>query len=236
VAVKCLLAGKETRTMGFTIITTISPEFTRAERDFFPTWHANSGADSIVVHKIDEGSWPENILKRAEIFRDELIARMRRGENVLLLDADCIVLRDLSGGFSDKHSISVARWPQVNMWVAFFNLARPPVPIPWKALLRSVAGEIATKVAAGHTASHECDQVVWRPHLHRIEGYVLRLAEWEWNYNCFDLPQWQRELPKLKEITRVIHIKGHGDWEYAQLDAKLDYARALWPKELACIA
>lgn len=222
--------------MGFTIITTISPEFTRAERDFFPTWHANSGADSIVVHKIDEGSWHRNILRRAELFRDELIARKRNRERVLLLDADCIVLRNLSEGFSDDHAISVARWPQVNMGVAFFNLAIQPRPWPWTGFLRNIVKEIAAKVAGGHTPQHECDQVIWRPALHQIESHVLKLAEWEWNYNCFDLPQWERELPKLKEITRVIHIKGHGDWEYAQLDAKLDYARALWPKELACIA
>lgn len=222
--------------MGFTIITTISPEFTRAERDFFPTWHANSGADSIVVHKIDEGSWHENILKRAELFRDELIARKRNGERVLLLDADCIVLRDLSEGFSDEHPISVARWPQVNMGVAFFNLAIQPRPWCWVGFLRNIVKELAAKVASGHTPQHECDQAIWRPWLYRIESHVYKLAEWEWNYNCFDLPQWDRELPKLKEITRVIHIKGHGDWEYAQLDAKLDYARSLWPKELACIA
>ncbi len=222
--------------MGFTIITTVSPEFARAQRDFIPTWHANSGADSIVVHKIDEDSWHQNILRRAEIFCDELITRIRHGERVLLLDADCIVLRDLSEGFSDAHPISVARWPQVNMGVAFFNLSRHPWPTPWKVFLRDIVKEIAAKVAGGHTPQHECDQVIWRPRLHQMEGHVYKLAEWEWNYNCFDLPQWERELPTLKEITRVIHIKGHGDWEYAQLDAKLDYARSLWSKELACIA
>ncbi len=222
--------------MKFTIITTISPKFARAERDFFPTWYANSGADSIVVHKIDEGSWRQNILKRAEIFCEELLARKRNLERVLLLDADCIVLRDLSEGFSDGHPISVARWPQVNMGVAFFNLARHPWPLPWRGLLRGIVKEITAEVAGGHNPRHECDQAIWRPRLHQMEGQVFKLAEWEWNYNCFDLPQWKRELPKLREITRVLHIKGHGDWEYARLDDKLEYAQSLWPKELACIA
>jgi hypothetical protein len=222
--------------MGFTIITTISPEFTRAERDFFPTWHANSGAESIVVHKIDEGSWHHNILRRAEIFRDELINRKRNGERVLLLDADCIVLGDLSGGFSDDHPISVARWPQVNMGVAFFNLARQPLPWAWAGFLRNIVKDIAAKVAVGHTPRHECDQVVWRPALHQIESQVFKLAEWEWNYNNFEIEQWKRELPVLKDITRVLHIKSHASWEYAKLDEKMRFAKTLWPKELACIA
>lgn len=221
--------------MGFSIITTLSPDFTRrAEEVFFPTWHANSGADEIVIHKIDEGSWVANIAKRAEILRDELLARLPRGEHVLALDADCLVLLALGGGFSDDHIVSVARWPNVNLGVVFFNLG---VPFKWERWLNDIVREIQDEAGRpDRKATHECDQVVWRPRLQAMSDRVLQLSEWEWNYNCFDLPQWRRELPGIKSVVRVIHIKGHGDWQYAKLDEKLDYARELWPEELACIA
>jgi hypothetical protein len=223
--------------MGFTIITTVSPDFREAaERVFFPTWRANAGADEIVVHPIDKGQWHKNIAKRADILTGELCERTRHRERVLSLDADCLILNDLSEGFSPEHAISVARWPHVNMGVAFFNLARQPWPFRWRRWLAGIRMQIHGHVLGGHTKNWECDQVIWRPKLHQIAAQVYRLAEWEWNYNEFDLPQWKRELPKLRDITRVVHIKGHGDWGYAQLDAKVAYLKELWPKELACIA
>ena len=218
--------------MGFTIITTLSPEFERAKRDFIPTWHANSGADEIVVHPIDEGSWVRNIVRRSEIFRDELLERLPRGENVLVLDADCIVLRDLGEGFSDEHIISVARWPNVNMGVVFFNLA---IPFKWEHWLNDTVEKIRIEAAGSRKATHECDQAVWRPRLHAMPDKIFKLPEWEWNYNNFDLPQWHYELPDLRDIVRVLHIKSHGNWLYAKLDEKLKFAKKLWPAKLACV-
>lgn len=218
--------------MSYTIITTLSPEFERARRDFIPTWEANAGADEIIVHEIDEGSWVKNIVKRAEVLVDELLTRLPRGEKVLALDADCLVLRDLSGGFSDNHMMSVARWPNVNLGVVFFNLA---VDYKWERWLRDTVDLIREEGEKPRKDTHECDQCVWRPRLHEIAERIYQLAEWEWNYNTFPLDHWQIELPALVDITRVLHVKGHGDWTFADLDRKLAYAKTLWPKELACI-
>jgi len=216
--------------MSFTILTTLSPAFARAWRDFMPSWHANSGADEIVIRPIDEGSWQRNIVRRAEILCDELLARVPAGRKVLLLDADCLVLRDLSSGFSDRHIISVARWPNVNLGVLFFNLA---LPFKWASWLRDTVAQIQQEGAKPHRPTHELDQKIWRPRLQAMSSNILQLAEWEWNYNAFDLPNWQRELPAIRDVVRVLHIKGHGDWEYAELDRKLDFARKLWPEQLA---
>lgn len=218
--------------MGFSIITTLSPEFARARRDFIPTWEANAGADDIVVHEIDEGTWVGNIVKRAEIIVAELLKRLPRGEKVLALDADCLVLRDLAGGFSEHHIMSLARWPQVNMGVVFFNLA---VDFKWGRWLGDTLEEIKEEATRERKATHECDQVVWRPRLHAIEEKIYKLSEWEWNYNTFDYNYWRHELPKIKDIVRVLHIKGHGDWNYAALDTKLRFAKRNWPEECACI-
>ena len=219
--------------MSFTIITTLSPEFERAHRDFIPTWYANSGADQIVVHPIDEGSWVGNIVKRAEILNIELIARLPRGEKVLALDADCLVLKNLEAGFLDDHIMSVARWPNVNMGVVFFNLG---VKFKWVRWLLDTLAMIKEEAKKDRKASHECDQVIWRPRLHAHAQLIYKLPEWEWNYNNFELHQWRHELPAIRDVAKVIHIKGHGDWQYAELDAKLRLAKELWPKELACIA
>jgi hypothetical protein len=219
--------------MGFVIVTTISPEFERAEKEFLPTWHANSGADDIVVHRIDEGTWAKNICRRAEIVRKELMERLPCGEKVLALDADCLVLKDLSGGFSDRHIMSVARWPNVNMGVLFFNLG---ISWKWHDWLRDTVALIRQEASRpGRKPTHECDQVVWRPRLQAMPDKIMQLAEWEWNYNNFELAQWRRELPGLRDIVRVLHIKGHGDFEYACLDQKLEFAKRLWPRELRCI-
>ncbi len=218
--------------MGFTIITTVSPDFERARRQFIPTWEANAGADDIVVHEIDEGSWVKNIVRRAEIIVAELITRLPRGEKVLALDADCIVTRDLSEGFSDDHRISVARWPNVNLGVVFFNLA---VEHKWRVWLADTLREIQEEGAKERKPTHECDQVVWRPRLHSMGDHVHKLAEWEWNYNTFDWTNFRHELPALKTLCRIVHFKGHGDWEYAQCDRKMRLMKRLWPEELSCI-
>lgn len=222
--------------MRFTLITTVSPEFReKAERYFFPTWHANAGAAEIVIHPIDGGTWAGNILQRMEIIRKEVLDR--QGERILFLDADCIVLRDLAGGFSAKHILSVARWPNINMGVAFFNLALPFFWAPFlDRILEQLRRRVEKRLRRGTNPMEECDQAVWRPYLQTLgTRQIGRLPEWKWNYSEFDLPQWYIELPDLQPLVRVLHIKGHGDWKFAKLVHKVAYAKALWPKELACI-
>jgi len=220
----------------FTIITTLSPDYARAERELLPTWCANSGAAEIVVHRIDEGSWERNIAARATIIRDELLARLPTGERVLSLDIDCLVLRDLSSGFSDRHLVSVARWPSPQMGVVFFNLA---VPFEWATWLTEIHDEIQREVKRqverGRNPMHELDQKIWRPRLFGIRERVRKLPDYVWNYSDFDLANWRRDLPGLQPLLRVAHLKGHGDFCFARLAEKIAVAKTIWPKELACI-
>ena len=151
---------------------------------------------------------------------------------MLLLDADCLVLRELSGGFSDHHAISVARWPDPNMGVAFFNLG---IPFPWKPWLTEIASEIHNLPPRGDSEQKVFDQTVWTPKLRGVSENVYRLQESIWNYNSTDLNPWRDELPQLKDTVRVLHFKGHGEWEKYQFPERLAFAKALWPDELACM-
>ena len=219
----------------FTIISTYSPDFASALDLFVPTWLTNSGASEIVIHDIDAGTWMENIVARNQIIHDEVVARSSRGEKVLSLDIDTLVLRDLSGGFSGDHAFSVARWPEVQMGVTFFNTARPFKWNRWMGdTLRMIQKECVYRGPKTRNPQYEnrqCDQKVWKPRLWSTPDEVCKLGEWEWNYNAKESHQWERDLPTLKDITRVLHLKGHGKWPRE----RLEFAKRLWPKELECL-
>jgi len=214
--------------MPFSIISTASPDYISAVERFVPTWQANSGAERVDVFRLDGHDWARCIVQRNEILHEQLTARI--GQKVLALDVDCLVLRDLSAGFSPDHAISVARWPEVQMGVCFFNLA---FDFPWREWLDETLAAVK-RAYLSRDATHinrQCDTLAWRPRLHAIWRSVCQLGEWEWNYSCKELYQWERDLPPLQTVTRVLHLKGHGKWP-AQ---KLSLAKRLWPEALACL-
>jgi hypothetical protein len=217
--------------MSFTIISTISPDFASALDVFVPTWHANSGASEIAIHTIDQGSWSANIVERNQIIHDEVVGRSARGEKVLSLDIDCLVLRDLSGGFSPDHPFSVSRWPEVQMGAAFFNTS---IDFPWKEWMDATMAMVRERCTYRDTTrdNRQHDQFVWKPRLWAVPDKVCKLGDWEWNYNFKEIHQWERDLPLLRDITKVLHLKGHGPpWP---MD-KIEFAKRLWPEELSCI-
>jgi hypothetical protein len=215
--------------MSFTILTTISPDYAHAWTQVMPTWFANSGADEIVVHRTDEGSWTKNTIRRNEILCAEVARRAKFGQRILRLDADCLVLRNLAEGFSDEHPISVARWPQINMGVCYFNTA---VAFDWRRWMKETMTLIRQQCSGRKDSSCECDQIVWRPRLHMLPPELIcKLPEWEYNYNNFDMDQWERELPTIRDIVRVIHLKGHGRWAAE----KFSFAKRLFPEQLQCL-
>lgn len=217
--------------MSYVIISTISPDFESARDLFVPTWTANSGASEIVIHDIDAGSWAANIVARNQIIHDEVVARSATGQKVLSLDIDCLVIRDLYGGFSADHPISVSRWPEVQMGAAFFNTS---IDFPWAKWMGDTMAMVREKCSYRDPRrdNRQHDQFVWKPRLWAIEKQVCKLGDWEWNYNFKEWHQWERDLPTLKDITKVLHVKGHGPpWP---MD-KIEFAKRLWPKELACI-
>jgi len=212
--------------MSFAIISTASPEYHSAIERFVPTWHANSGAEQINVYRLDGRTWADCILQRNEILHEQLSRRI--GQRVLCLDIDCLVLRDLSGGFSSDHAFSVARWPHVQMGVLFVNMTRE---FPWQDWLDETLAEVK-RAYLDRDARHvnrQCDTLAWQPRLHAIHREVCQLGEWEWNYSCKEVYQWQRDLPPLQSVTRILHLKGHGQWP----QEKLRLAKRLWPAELA---
>lgn len=217
--------------MSFTIISTYSPEFARALDVFVPTWYANSRAERIVIHRIEEqGSWAANIIRRNQIIHDEVVKRAANRERVLSLDIDILVLKDLSAGFCDEHPFSVAGWPDVNMGVFFLNTA---VPFPWRQWMDETLARVLRECPQRDPqhVNRRCDTEVWRPRLHQAFRHVCKLGVWEWNYHCREMHQWERDLPALRDVVRLIHLKGHGDWPAE----KLDFAKRLWPKELSCL-
>jgi len=217
--------------MGFTIVSTYTDDFASALGLFVPTWEANAGATDIVIHHIeDQGSWAANIIRRNEILHDAILAGVERREPILSLDIDTLVLRDLSGGFSPDHAISVAGWPDVNMGVTFFNTR---AAFPWRKWMDETRRLVQTKCPQRDPkhVNRRCDTEVWRPRLHQVFRDVCKLGLWEWNYHCREMHQWERDLPVLRDVCRVLHLKGHGDWPRE----KIDFAKRLWPEELLCI-
>jgi hypothetical protein len=215
--------------MSFTIITTLSPDYTEAWRQIMPTWFVNSGASEIVVHRIDEGGWVANIIRRNEIMRDEILQRMQGKQRVLFIDADCLILRPLGGGFSDTCPMSLARWPEVNMGVFFVNLT---VPFDWENWMQRIIKLVWKDAQKPHKPTHGYDQFVWQPCVNTIPDQVAKLDEDEWNYNNFDVPQWEIDLPRIKDTVRIWHLKGHGAWS----KEKLEFLHRAFPRELACVA
>lgn len=194
--------------MSFTIITTLSPSYAAAMDLFIPSWFRNSGADEIVIHQIDEGSWAKNILKRNELWIEEVMAR---GGKLLFLDADCMVVSDLWEGFRGK-TFSLARWPVPNMGAVFLDLqAAPGWLLEWMA---GVCDEISDELAISDDpeSGYGFDQTVWHRQLAGIAEHVHQLDETIWNYNRIGIDQWRKDLPAIKNEVKILHFKHHGAW------------------------
>jgi len=213
--------------MSFTIVSSYSPNFAPALDLFVPTWRANAGADDIVLHEINEGSWTANIKARNEKLIEELIARP--GQRVLSLDIDCLVLRNLEDGFSPQHSISVSRWPDIQMGVAFFN-QEYEFSVPWlQETLRMIRALPA--VRKKEERNRQYDQPVWSAQVLPLKEKVFRLGDWEWNYHFKERHQYQRDWPILRDVTKIIHLKSHGHWPLGTIA----FAKSVWPRELDMI-
>lgn len=216
----CVQEPVKTPGEGFTIITALSPDYAKAMEYFIPSWFANSGADEIVIHRIDEGSWAKNAVRRGEIVLREV--RGRSGSRVLMLDADCMVLGNLSGGFTDQ-PLAMARWPRPNIGVTFINLATDFPVCDWLAEVVD-----ATKQSLGVDTEPESgyciDQRAWHLKLAEIEEHVTKLDENVWNYNRLGLGQWRKDLPAIKDDVKILHFKYHGKWP---VDC-IDYAKELF--------
>lgn len=207
--------------MSFTIVAAVTPNYAETLRFCFPSWVKNSGASKIIVERIDapdgprETAWYDNTALRCEAMCRNVVTAIQAGERVLALDVDCVVLKDLSGGFSDAHPISVARWPDINMGVLFFN---PLVDFQFGHFLRRVADLIkancqkhrGTLRPAG--GCQLADQEVWRSMLWNMEERVHKLDACEWNF-CPLPGKWASGWDAHKDRVRIVHLKGQGQPE-----------------------
>ena len=201
--------------MSFTIITACTPNYADVLRYCMPSWIKHSGAERIIVTRIEGGSpeyeraeWYRSVAMRCEAMRDAVLDAMARGERVLAMDIDCVVLKNLGGGFSPDHAFSAARWPDINMGVLFMNTA---VAFEFEPFLNEMAARVRDR--CGRLAANPGekwrpgDQDIWREMLKREERHVCKLDWREWNF-C-DHPQfWDVEMKKYKDVIRVAHLKG----------------------------
>jgi hypothetical protein len=226
--------------MGFTIVAAYTPSYVETLRYCLPSWR-NSGASKIVLEQLPditgpkETAWYDGTAARCEAHYRNITAALDRGERVLALDVDCVVLKDLSSGFSADHPISVARWPDFNMGVMFFNPSSPlrhpafdhlPPPIDWLEWVRSVTDRIrdncqrykGTLRPAG--GCWLADQMAWQSEVQEIQSSVNKLDADVWNF-CPHLNDWEREWERVKDRVKIVHLKGQGQSEKHGLPKRL---------------
>ena len=214
----------------FTIVTACTPNYAEVMRYCMPSWIKHSGAERIVVRCIAGGSpeyeraeWYRSVAARCEAMRDATLDAMAKGERVLAMDIDCIVLRCLAGGFSPDHAFSAARWPDVNMGVLFMNTS---VRFDFKSFLNEMATRVRER--CNHLAANPGkkwragDQDIWQEMLQQEERHVCKLDWHEWNF-C-DHPQfWDAAMGKHREKIRIAHLKGRLGMRPAPLAALAKY-------------
>ncbi len=188
--------------MSFTILTAISPDYADTLQRFIPTWACNSGAAGIDIRMLTGTTWHDNITQRTRHIRDAVTEAARHRRKVVWLDADIYVVRSLAGGFRDGFPLSIARWPNINAGVIYFNTE---VAVDWARLLGDVYSEISDRP---HGSS---DQAIWHKHLCKGEQMVNKLDGEEWNYTGL-WEDWRSDLLRIKDTVRALHTRGNGQW------------------------
>ncbi len=207
--------------MSFTILAACTPNYAEMLRYTLPSWFKNSGADKILVERLEmaegprETAWYDNVAARCFAMTHNILAAFDRGERVVTLDIDCVVLQELHAGFSDDHPISIARWPNVNMGVMFWQ---PDFYWPSRMWMERVAARIKLNcdIARGKLRkSGGCflaDQSVWEDELKKEESHVHKLDATVWNFCPFQ-ETWVRDFLEHKDSIKIVHMKGQGQPE-----------------------
>ncbi len=213
--------------MSFDIITTVSPNLASGIPLFLPSWFRNSGAKHILVRSTDSESWYENIITRNEHIRE----RVQAGRRIVSLDLDCFVVKNLARGFDGIHPISVARWPEANMGVAFFD---GQLYFDWPAFFGPLMDAITVRCRnpkfwdRPEQKGRFGDQPPWQEALAPVEQEVGKLDMNVWNF-CHQPEDWDAALRTYQEDVRVIHIKGRGAWHLERYQKKINLVRELFP-------
>lgn len=210
--------------MSFVVATGVSPNFLSVLQMTFPSWVKNSGTNNFVVRTFDGGvdrspviTWYQQVPLRCQAIRDSVLEAREQGKQIVCLDADCFVLRDISSGFSPDHPFSVARWPRFNMGVIFFNTL---LDFDFKGLLDEMVEKVTKRclqlVKTRTDVTVPGDQHIWHELLHRQPDKVCKLDMSEWNF-CYAAERWVRNLKRYHSRIRIAHLKGR----FRQLDNKI---------------
>lgn len=221
--------------VSFDIVTSMSPDYETARRLFVPSWLRHSGVSTVQVMPVDGLDWYARIAARNRNLAWAVIEAANWRRCLLSLDIDCIVVRPLSDGFDGLHPIAVARRPIPNMGVAFFDTR---VKFKWDAffgpLLAAIEKRCADSSIKGRLGQKGRfgDQYCWAKALAALGDQVRWLTPVEeWNF-CEQPEQWDRRLEVCRNIVRVIHIKGRGDWHGKRIQNELAVVRRLFPGEV----
>jgi len=189
--------------MSFRILTTMTSDYIEAIRLFVPSWFANSGASSIRIDRLPDGEWGDVLAARLQWMRHVVLTEPP--QRTLLLDADCVVVRDLAAGFSPVHPISVTRWGNVNAGVMFFDRTQP---FEWGLFFERILMRYSQHRKQGHRLA---EQMAINETLVSFEPFVHKLDRDEWNYTR-PPERWAEDLAAMRDTMRVIHVKGSGNW------------------------
>jgi len=198
--------------MSFTICSWCSRNYYPALDFCLPSWYQNSGASRITLHLYDscEGkdandTWFLNAVHRCKLMRDAV--REAAGTKLLLLDADCIVMKELSAGFSETKPIGVARWPRINMGVLFLNMTLDwPFVEFFDKFVERLMAECDRLKKRGGKWSDPPDQAVLHEMLHEREGDIEKLDAAAWNY-CTAIPVAKERIAKHGRDMKILHLR-----------------------------
>ncbi len=199
--------------MSFTIFTTVSNSYQEVADFCLPSWFKHSGADQIDV-RYYRGSqadtlcsrWFDNLMERCRAMQDAVRQAVRHRRKLLLMDADCLVLKDLAAGFSDNKPFSVTRWRNINMGVMFLNtsLKWPFVAFFDEFVCKALVRCQRMKAERNFTDAGDQD-IMWKM-LWEREDDVAKLDYKQWNFTYSHRTS-DCDLRKHKDRVRILHMR-----------------------------
>lgn len=200
--------------MSFTIGSAASYKYSGVLDFCLPTWRRHSGAERIDVRLYAEQGgrgkaqrYLRNLIPRVQNIREVVVAAVRDKRRLLLLDADCLTLKDCSEGFSDLLPIGIARWPSINMGVMFL---RTDTDNPFVEFFNDWADRAIAHInyllTQRPVAIEDGDQGVMESKLHEIGHLVDKLDKRLWNYT-FSNEIDRDDFEAAKDEMRILHLR-----------------------------
>jgi len=198
--------------MNFRIVTTASYSYAPVVEFCLPSWRRNSGADDIVIrwHKqLGEGDlqqWLRAVQERCGTMMDAVEQCVADKRKLLLMDADCVVIKSLEDGFKDGQQSAIARWPNINMGVVFLNT---DMDWPFVDFFRRYVSESNAhidKLIAAQSKRCGADQDIFTEMLKDVEDDVAKLDHHVWNFPFSERID-QVMLAEAANNIRILHLR-----------------------------